>query len=174
MKANVSSIVLDHYRTLTVGQGRRVSVSDIIVFVLVPIIVAAVVIKEGTILADGAATATIAFYGVFVALLLNFQVAIFSIFTRSWKSSADPIQNNHKAHKKSLRDALIRELNANISYHVLVAVAGIISSLVLVYFLDIGVYGTSVQMALFVHFVLGFLLIVKRSYLLFRQEYRMH
>ena len=70
-----------------------------------------------------------------------------------------------------LRKKLIKEVNANVSYHVLISILSSFFAISNAALFDIGVIVSSFYIFVMSHFALGLLLIMKRSYVLFREEY---
>ena len=172
MKINVTSIIVDHFQTLRDAQRNKLSAADIFLFYFIPIIAGALgLFAEFTIRAD-AYNASITFFGIFIALLLNIQVGMFAIFQRKWEISSDirvaAIQQEVLVERKTL----LTELNANISYLILVSCVSLVASFL--FYLEKWEWGfaPSLTLALYLHFLLTLLMVVKRAHALFHKEYR--
>lgn len=172
MKINVSSIVRDHWATLYNAESGKRSIFDFVLFYLVPVVVGISFYWLGSNLSKDAYNVSITFFGIFIALMLNIQVAIFSIFQRKWTASADKRVAEVQERQVQERRTLLKELNANVSYIVLVCCAALFAVLVF-YIRDLkeGIW-PAVTIALYSHFMLTLLMIVKRAHALFQKEYR--
>lgn len=172
MKLDIQSIVRDHCLTLSEGQSVRESVLDFLTFLGLPIVVAIVAHQFEFKLKVEAYNVSITFFGIFIALLLNIQVAIFSIFQRKWIGSGDAIEEKIQQGVLDVRRRLLGELNSNISYLVLVCCLALVISLCAY----VGEWKRgitpSIMVFLYGHFILTLLMVVKRSHALFQQEYK--
>ena len=99
------------------------------------------------------------------------QVAVFGIYLRRWEPPTDKILLTQRYAKLLERKLLLREVNASISYLVL------ISCFALVWFLFLlmkaytcGVW-PAISVLLYAHFMLTLLMVVKRVHVLFAREY---
>jgi len=114
---------------------------------------------------------SITFFGIFIALLLNIQVAMFGIFQRKWEVPKDQRLAEIQHETLSDRRALLIELNANLSYLILVCVAALFAALVF-YIMDWkDGAAPPIMVFLYIHFLLTLSMIVKRSHALFQKEY---
>lgn len=115
---------------------------------------------------------SITFFGIFLALLLNLQVAIFAIFQRKWALPED--ERLREIQKGELRDRrqLLSELNANISYLTIVSCISLTTMLIFYVRQMVSGWQPALTAALYAHFLLTLLMIIKRSHALFQKEYR--
>ena len=171
MKVNVWQIVVDHINTLRNVVSKKVSAFDIFLFFIVPLL--------GGLLSYFCcirATAdfyniSVTFFGVFVALLLNFQVAAFGIYNRQWRRNDDEKSSITRDDKLRVRAQLLKEINSNISYLIVVSIISIVFFLILYAIQTSGLVVTGASLAIYMHFVLTLLMVVKRSHILFKKEY---
>jgi uncharacterized MAPEG superfamily protein len=172
VKIDVSSIVVDHIRTLHVADSKRVSFSDLLLFYATPFAAALGSDRLDLEARADAYNASITFFGIFIALLLNIQVAMFAIFQRKWDVSTDPRLQKIQSETLANRRALLTELNANISYLVLVCCAALLSSLA--FYVQKSEHGVApaIMVFLYIHFMLTLIMIIKRAHALFHKEYR--
>lgn len=172
MKISVSSIVRDHFKTLYAGDGALATIGDFLLFFGMPIAGAAFAWGRGFELKSDAYNLSITFFGIFIALLLNIQVAIFSIFQRKWTTPSDAREAKVQQKVVAARRALLEELNANISYLVLICCIALVA--VLTFYVSEWRAGVApaITILLYGHFLLTLLMIVKRSHALFQKEYR--
>ena len=172
MKINVASIVRDHFDTLYDNRSNRASPFDFALFYGLPVIAAGASYYVELRLKPEAYNISITFFGIFIALILNIQVAMFSIFQRKWEVPADKRVANSMADTLAHRKKLLIELNANLSYLILVCcVALVLSLLSFIKSFDNGII-PAVMVFLYGHFLLTLLMVVKRAHALFHKEYR--
>jgi hypothetical protein len=115
-KINFWIIVSDHLRTLRDARNGSISYSDIIVFFAIPSVLAVITFSVGLSLAEDYWSLSITFFGIFIALLLNMQVAVFGIHQKNTIRNAtfeitDAAENEERRKRK-----LMAELNASLSY----------------------------------------------------------
>lgn len=172
MKINVSSIVRDHFETLYDSRSNRASFSDVVIFYVAPVVAAIFSYYFKVNLDSDAYNISVTFFGIFIALMLNIQVAIFSIFQRKWELPSDERVANSIVNALADRKKLLMELNANLSYIILVCCVALVISL----FSYIKSFNNCVIPAmmvfLYAHFLLTLLMVVKRAHALFHKEYR--
>lgn len=171
MKVDVSQVVIDHFRTLRNDASGRQSISDIVIFYLVPVLLAASVYISRACVSQEFYNISVTFFGIFVALLLNLQVAAFGIYNRRWNTSSDDRSAEIQATLTETRRIILRELNANISYLILISVASISFFLITYTTNWIGRVSSCLSVFVYSHFILTLLMVVKRSHILFRNEY---
>jgi len=172
MKIDVSSIVREHLATLHIAGKTRLSVSDLSLFYLVPVVAMAFSVWANFEARSDAYNASLTFFGIFIALLLNIQVGMFAIFQRKWDLSSDARVREIQREIIEQRRTLLTELNSNISYLVLVCCVALFASLL--FYVKKWEHGVApaVMVFLYVHFILTLVMIVKRAHALFQKEYR--
>lgn len=172
MKISVVSIVRDHFDTLYDSRSNRASMFDIILFYVLPLTGAGFSYCAGLRLKADAYNISITFFGIFIALILNIQVAMFSIFQRKWEMPSDKRIAASMADTLADRKKLLIELNANLSYLILVCCVALVLSL-LSFIKSFDNYAIpAVMVFLYAHFLLTLLMVVKRAHALFHKEYR--
>jgi hypothetical protein len=171
MKINVWRIVKDHWATLRRAGRSNFSKVDVLIFYALPILAGLLPYLYEFSVSKEVYNVSITFFGIFIALLLNMQVAIFSIYTRKWERPDDIRLAEMKATKIAERKQLLAEVNANISYLVLVSCVALTAFLVFFSLEFIGSTYTAASVALYCHFLLTLLMIVKRAHALFQREY---
>lgn len=72
---------------------------------------------------------------------------------------------------KDTRKALIRELNDNVSYLILLSVVTVTATLSLFFFSAPRFIGSGLAISLYFHFFLTLLMVVKRASIVFSREY---
>lgn len=175
MKIDIRYIIRDHLRTLRNAETKRVSVFDILLFYVLPIVLAgsawwySIDLKK-----VDAYNVSITFFGIFIALLLNLQVAIFAILQRKWEPSADDRMQLYHDEKFENRQVLLGELNANLSYLILVCCTALFAALIFFVREWNAGFGPAAMILLYAHFLFTLVMIVKRSHALFQSEYSEH
>lgn len=172
MKINVASIVRDHWATLYDVQSNRANYVDVIVFYALPIAAGLAVYALCFKVKPEGYSVSITFFGIFLALLLNIQVAIFAIFQRKWDAPVDKRQADAQKLELEDRRTLLGELNSNISYLTIISCVALIAFLIFYVAEMTDGIGPAVAVVLYTHFILTFVMIVKRSHALFQKEYR--
>lgn len=169
-KINVLSIVGRHLRSLSDGRGRLLW-TDLVTFYGFPLVAGALFYIFGWCISREALGLSITVFSVFAALLLSVQVTLYSVSLRPLSEPSDPKKISAFKEQKSSRDALIRELNDNISYAILLSV--IFITLLLICYIGewFDMLASAGIIALYVHFFLTLLMIVKRSSIVFSREY---
>lgn len=166
-KIDVSKIVLDHLRTLRVYPGGKRSVSDYLLFGLVPLIVGLAFVTFFGPLTESISDIVVTSMSIFVALLLNLILLTYNI-TRHPPSSLSEKMNK-------MRERFLREIFSNIAFAVLVAL--IIIALVLCFRIMSGSIHPVAGLVLgfFTYFFgalffLTILMLLKRVYVLLGKE----
>jgi len=172
MKIDFRQIVLDHFDTLRDAESKKISLFDIGLFFGVPMALAVITYFFAITFDRDVYNVSITFFGIFVALLLNVQVAIFGIFQRKVDQPADPkLLPGHKV-RMTKRQDLLSELNANLSYLTLVCCVALIAFLSLYTFRNLRPEASALTVLFYAHFLLSLMMTVKRTHVLFQQEYR--
>ena len=171
MKINVASIVRDHWATLHNAGSNSTSWADILLFYGLPGLSGVVAYAISLTIKSDSYNVSITFFGIFVALLLNIQVAIFGIFQRKWDIPSDKRQAEIQREQLDARRKLLSELNTNISY--LTVVSSVALVIFLIFFVGEikGSFGAAITTSVYCHFILTFLMVIKRAYALFQKEY---
>lgn len=172
MKIDFRPIVRDHFATLYVAETRRISVLDIILFFAAPLLVGAVSFFFCFSVKQEFYNVSITFFGIFIALLLNLQVAVFSIYQRKWDSPTDKRLAARQEEVVRVRKKLLGELNSNISYLTFVCVVALIIFILFYVMQWLRGFAPAFAVAVYVHFIFTLLMVVKRAHALFQREYR--
>ncbi|GLQ67191.1 hypothetical protein [Gluconobacter kondonii] len=170
----MTDIVIDHFNTLR-DENKKINNFDVFIFFVVPIIFGVIINLLHIRFDKDFYNTSITFFGIFIALLLNIQVAIFGIFTRKWSKNSD--ENIIVEYKFEIRNKLINEVDCNISYLVFICIIS------LVYFILVYSILTQTKMSnrilysdisafIYSHFLLNLLMVTKRSHALFSEEYK--
>lgn len=172
MKIDFHQIVVDHFATLRDDRKQKLSLADVALFYVLPSVFAVAVYWLDFSLERDVYNVSITFFGIFVALLLNVQVAIFGIFQRKLDPPADvkllPMFNERIAKRREL----LGELNANLSYLTFICCVALIVFLSLYAFDHTSSIAVAATILIYSHFLLTLLMTVKRTHILFQKEYR--
>lgn len=147
------------------------SFGDITLFIAVPILSGAVAYVENLTFSKDVYNVSVTFYGIFIALVLNIQVAVFAIFQRKRERSGDHRMAEIQDDEAKLKRQLLSELNSNLSYLTLFSCVAL--SLFMILYMAESATSTwaSVSVIIYTHFMLTLLMVVKRSHAIFQQEY---
>ena len=171
MKINIFLIVVDHIKTLRDLPSQRLSLTDIVTFFIVPLVVSLFAYGLSFSVQDEFYNVSITFFGIFIALLLNIQVAIFSIFLRKWDIPVDLKSQTLAEERINQRRLLLKEINSNVSYLILVSCLALFSCLVAYTESYLKGFFPAFSMLIYSHFFLTLLMIIKRVYAVFQKEY---
>jgi len=169
-RINVWFIIAAHYQTFRSSSGQRLY-SDFLVFLGLPAAVWLFCVVLGFQISDAAITVLVSISAVFAALLLSVQIALFGIHTRIWSPKEGRLERSKSAEKADRRRILIRELNTNISYLLLVCCFFLCVAFILLAVRGSSVLSSAVYAAFFTHFMLTLVMCVKRGFALFDYEY---
>jgi len=170
MMIDLRSIVIDHVRTLADEDRAWPNASTAIFFYLFPVL-CSVVSYFFMDLRPEIYNASLTFYGIFLGLLINIQVALFSILQRKWTIPEDAKSKHLKQGDEKLRIKLLKQSNSSISYLTLVCCLAAVTSLVLFVWPHKNGIGPAILAAISLHFFLTLLAIIERLHALFAKEY---
>lgn len=109
-KINVWRIVADHFATLKNSNSKNISLVDILVFFGTPAVLLYLIVEAKVCFTPGALNFAATTFAIFIGLLLNIQVLIFT--SASKDNSAD-------------RKRLLGEVFSNISFSILLFISGL-------------------------------------------------
>jgi len=158
-KIDVRDIIVDHYKTLANANSKKADDSDIIIFFILPAVIATALLLLGANLEEGMIGNVISGLSIFVGLLLNVLVLIFDLVKKDSKSS--------------IKNELLKQSLANISFTILLSLFCIITSIVTLVKYDI-IKLSSMWLTYFLlmEFVACLLMIIKRMYRLLMNEFK--
>lgn len=187
MKINILEIITAHLNTLHEykpndavknhkdakcdNSRNKLARDDLSIFFFLPILAAILLAIFGPALTEEAYTISVSIFAIFSALLLNVQIALFSIYHRSWSQVEDNNLQKIKNDKQELRRSLIRQLNTNISYSIIISCTSVMVFFFLYIFKYSSFLSSSICYFLFLHFFLTLIMIIKRAHALFDTEY---
>lgn len=171
MKFNIFFIVFDHIQTLRDLRSERVSLADLFFFYVVPMGIAALMCALRLELSPDVYHVGISVFSIFCALLFSAQIAMYGVFKASRRSSEDVVIGQELDEKESEIRKLIKEINTNISYLILIS---FFSLTIFISFVSIEfskVLESSIFVGIFIHFLLTILMVLKRTHAVFDSEY---
>ena len=180
MKINIVGIIIDHIKTLHDfdheeqrgnDKQKKIARDDFLIFFILPVFAAFLLALLGPILDKDTYTVSVSIFAIFSALLLNVQIALFSIYHRSWSQLDDKNLQTMQNSKIDTRRMLIRQLNTNISYSIVVSCSAVMVFFFLYIFKSSSFLATFICYLLFIHFFLTLIMIIKRAHALFDTEY---
>lgn len=164
-------IIIRHLTTMRNDVTGRLSFIDGCVFYGMPIVAGIAGGLSGQLITNEVFNGSASVFGIFVGLLLNVQVAIFGIFIRKVDVSSDPATQVLLDIKYKRRNKVLRELNANLAYLILICCISIALCVVFLGVLRNNPIYTGILIGLYVHILLNMLMTVKRGFILFDAEY---
>jgi hypothetical protein len=171
MKINVLHIIRGHIQSLGDRTRPNVFLIDIMTFYILPFFIALIFSYIKIEIHRDVYNVMISAFAIFAALLLNVQVALFSIYHRTPSKNSEDPQDDRLEIAKADKNKLFGELNTNISYLVVVA------CICVVVFLCLHLINASNQnekyaiVYMVMHFMITLLMVIKRSYAAFQREY---
>ncbi len=171
MKANIFHIISAHIDTLCDDNTSKILFVDMFIFYALPAYIADVAIFFDLKLDDNVFSLAVSVFSIFAALLLSVQIALFSIFQKENNYSRDAKMASIQMNKIDLRNSLIKELNTNISYLMILCCIFVVI-LMAFYSLKIN-YNIEVYVFIYmiIHFSLTIFMVIKRAHALFHVEY---
>ncbi len=156
-KLNVKEILCDHFNSLINDNTGKPDFSDIFSFLLFPIIGSSILVYFKIFIDSDRVDTLISALSIFVGLLLNVIVIIFDLIK--------------KDRYKSIKNELLEEVLANISFAVFLSIICIIMLLFTLFSNCIAQYVfNSFSYFFLIEFVLTLIMVLKRMYILFKNE----
>lgn len=161
-KINISNIVRDHLATLKDYKTQKISLSDIILFLILPISVSVIIMYNYRLCKD-IVSILITSFSIFAALLFNLLLIIYDIINKHYKKDDEKIK---------LKKPFLKEIYSNISFSILIAIVIIVLALSLFiinkfpyrYFIEFIIYYSIIL------FILTLFMILKRIHILLSKE----
>lgn len=170
-KIDIIPIIKDHVLTLKDAQTGKMSIVDFFSFYFVPLGAAIFSYSKCQSLDRESYSISITFFGIFIALLLNIQMAMFSIYQRKWQSDDDEMSQSVNKFSVENRRELLSQINSNISYLIAICCAALVVCLIFYLANHLSIFISAVIVWFYTHFILTMLMVVKRSHSLFQREY---
>jgi len=180
MKINVVSIFTDHLKTLRhyepdksleQDSSPRLSREDVLIFFIAPALLATTGIVLGANLDKDTYGMSISVFAIFSGLLLNVQIALFSVYQRSWTSLTDRNLDEIQQRQLTQRNDLLSEVNTNISYLIIVSCASVSIFFIAYMMKTVSISMSFFSLYIYAHFLLTLLMVIKRAHALFDNEY---
>jgi len=171
MKIGVGRIISDHLRSLYDAKTGNVSILDLTIFYLFPLVLAVFIYLDKFHFENSVYSQSIAVFAIFSALLFSVQIALFGIYSKSY-SAKDEFSELYARERVDKRRKIVRQTNSNISYLI------VVSSISVTLFLAASVIRVSdrfepaLAVFLYAHFMLTLLMVIKRVHALFDKEYQ--
>ncbi|MCA3313606.1 MAG: hypothetical protein ING06_11050 [Roseomonas sp.] len=170
-RINVSSILRDHLQTLKSEPENRLLKPEAFCFFIVPIFLSLAVLWFGWRMSDGVVNLTITVFSILAGFLINLLVLLYSIAQKkaadqgsSTEPDGHPLSDAQQALSETVQQSL-----ANIAFAILLSVLIVIVLIFASSFDDAGaarLYVTSLIIFLATHFIVTFMMILKRIYIL--------
>lgn len=173
MSAKLSPVVIfqAHLATLRNDVTGRISIIDWLTFYGVPFVAGFITFLLGQRVTNEVFNGSASIFGIFVGLLLNVQVAIFSIFQRRPERSPDPAAQAVFDKQFKRRATVLRALNANVAYLILICSFAIAACITFLGLAQNSALFTGILILMYLHVILSLLMVVKRAFVLFDAEY---
>lgn len=170
-KINILSIIVCHIKTLRDGDSEKISASDFIVFYALPAAVIFLLIFFKIEIPEKAMELSISIFSIFAALLLSVQVAIYSVSLREISAPDDQKKKGEYENRLKFRKRIIKELNDNVSYLILLSVVAVTVTLLSFVACPYKAIVNAIATAIYIHFFLTIIMVVKRASIVFSREY---
>lgn len=169
-KINFATIITSHVKTLR-GDNEKYQWSDFATFYAIPIGVGVIAILMCWQVPEKALELSISVFSIFAALLLSVQVALYSVSLRDIAKPDDPKKSKDYEKRQKDRKLMIKELNDNVSYLILLSVVTVTITLTLFFSEAPRYFGSAIAIAFYLHFLLTILMVIKRASIVFSREY---
>lgn len=171
MKISLSAIIVAHFNSLRDYRTGKVSYSDLFVFFLCPAIIAGLGFIFELKVSNESFDVLISAFSIFSALLFSAQVAIYGIFRADRRRLQDPVMQAIDHERFNEVRKLLKEINANISYLIMLAF-GAVSIFLLFFILCLSEdLEATISTFIFFHFLLTAGMVLKRAHEIFDNEY---
>jgi hypothetical protein len=157
MKINVWKVIVSHFKTLVNHNTRKPGLDDWCIFLIIPVVVASLLVWFKKDVSTNTVNLIITSLSIFVGLLINVLVLVFSLLQKEKDSK--------------LKVIVLRETIVNITYVIIISVISILfcfcmnfDNYVLRLLITFLIY------LLTVHFFVTLMMVVKRMYSLFVNE----
>ncbi len=169
-KINFATIIKSHINTLRDESG-NFQWCDVGTFYALPVILGLVARVMCWQVPEKALELSISVFSIFAALLLSVQVALYSVSLRSISQPDDPKKMKDYEQRQKYRKLMIKELNDNVSYLILLSVVTVTITLALFFSSSPRYYGSALAITFYLHFLLTILMVIKRASIVFSREY---
>lgn len=158
-KIGVTRIIRDHFKSLVNQNTNRAGIDDWVAFLFLPLIIAGLLLLSGFKIDSNSVETVVASLAIFVGLLFN---ALVLLIDMPRKHPTDRMLKN-----------IVKELTANISFSILVSILAI--PVMLMGFVNelpnwIKIVINLISFFLLAEFILVFMMVLKRTYLIFSHD----
>lgn len=164
-KINISQIVVDHLATLRNESTGKISAMDLLIFLLVPLVLAVISYLMGWSLSKDATNLVVTAMSIFAGLMINVLVLIYTVALNT-KPDEETVE------EAILEKRFLRQIFANISFSICTSVL-IVVILSFSYFLEARaqLVVSSVAYLLLGNFLLTLLMTLKRLHILLSKRF---
>ncbi len=171
MKISVGAIVNAHIATLRNVGANEVSKLDLTIFFAIPALLGLIAWYFGARLSDEVYSVSISVFSIFSALLFSAQVAMYGVFRADRKATGDAIlEADAQVEAQNARE-LLREVNANVSYLILLSCVAVTTFLVFFAAPVPCSVEAGLLIGIYSHFLLTVAMVLKRAHEVFDSEY---
>ncbi|WP_276714986.1 hypothetical protein [Pseudooceanicola nitratireducens] len=171
MKVSPLAIFRAHFGTLKNLNEERISRLDLVVFFGVPIACGLASWYLCINLSEDVFSASISVFAIFSALLFSVQVAMYGVFRSDRKATGDRILDGDEKKLAEETRKLLREINANVSYLILLSCMAVTIFLVFFSASISNRLEAAILIAVYTHFLLTVSMVLKRAHEVFDSEY---
>lgn len=171
MKFDVSKILSAHVRTLRDQGNGRISIVDLGAFYVLPFVAAYALMHFDTLIGRDFYLALFTFLGIFIAVSSNIQGNLVSVFHSERRVSEDPRVDERLRAQHTAKHIIIKELSNTLSYLNLFTLLSMLILLIAISDPSSLFLFKWVSIVIVVHFLLTFLMVLKRSHALFQFEF---
>lgn len=174
-KVNLTKIFKDHCSSLKRSKrdgSDAISLQDVFVFFVIPAFVGWLSYHYFPIIKSETYNGSISVFSIFGALLFSAQIAMFGLLRKAPDRNISPADKRIDEAQIELERKLLIEVNGSISYLIALSCLSISALLVLSALNATGHFISGMISAIFSHFFLTVIMLVKRSHALFDNAYR--
>jgi hypothetical protein len=168
-KINICCIISDHFRTLRNFQTKKISISDLLLFIGVPIVASGALIYSKIYISENAVTTLLACFSILTGLL--FSVLVLTLDLVRKEEATNGKEHPAEAANRKIRSELLHDTFSNISFSVLLAIMLALISVLGIF--DVHWLRMAVSAVIYfgsANFVLTMLMVLKRIHVLLGKE----
>lgn len=156
-KVNVFNVVKKHLKTLKNTNTGKSDFDDYLTFLIIPLVIAGILLWRNSLIEPNLVSIIITALSIFVGLFFNVIILIFDMTRR------DKV--------KEIKIEILRQLQANISYVILLSLITIIVIL-FTYFENtiVSIIANGISYFLLIHLIMTILMVIKRTFRLLEEE----
>lgn len=169
-KVNVASIIQSHLRTLR-SKNDHICIVDLSTFYFFPAVIGVLIYITQIQVPEKVFELSISVFSIFAALLLSVQVALYSVSLREETPPEDTRKLQEFSRQQDLKKSLLKELNDNVSYLILLSVFTVTITLIIFFFCQPRIIGSALATSMYIHFFMTLIMVIKRASIVFSREY---